>query len=627
MRTTADCGCTSNTGGCGCGKSGDCGCSKAIKPAQENQPWLREVVASGIRDARLKECLPSSDSRIRQSAALSLDSRLVDRSGENRIKFLVRDAGGWREDFSQSDAPELPAQELNGTLGEEERQRLLWAQIQKEQDVRLQLLEIAKRPKESSARSLARTHPAHGIFKWPGLLYNEWGLSSDASETQGCCPRFKVTEIFNAGYSSDTQNEDHANDPGYPRDMSYSSLSEGITLGGMDIYANANAIVKYLTVNGVKIVDLMHLIDEFAWTKAPEELVQKWPGQWAFDDSSCDWLYMSVGQRANDNCNWPSFLQRDFIDPSDTTFLVSALMPYAVFDFRNIRSVEIDGCTQTVVRIRYWIGVTHHFSFFVPLSLADGSWSRKPTYMTDDLPSECWSSGLDAVSDIGIRTDTWMKMGAGCKAGVFKDPKYGSNFFAREYFVNSNDFSDENYFENFTTNNCGAYYFYDGVSNGNATTAPSACCFSNHTAYESDLTEYVPWRAMTSLLGINATGEVCFTLSPWEIEQYLFQIDELVREGFRALFGKNPEVKFENKFWAGPDGSDFYGNHAPHTIVRSFAINERTLIPVSTFCQKINNLRETDEGKWLFRSFDSDRLLWAVQSNAENDVRDDECCT
>jgi hypothetical protein len=62
----------------------------------------------------------------------------------------------------------------------------------------------------------------------------------------------------------------------------------------------------------------------------------------------------------------------------------------------------------------------------------------------------------------------------------------------------------------------------------------------------------------------------------------------------------------------------------PYTVERTVSINARSLSTVSDLYRRVNNLRQTDAGKWLYRSHDVNLLL-DIATQEEQETK--KCCS
>jgi hypothetical protein len=140
---------------------------------------------------------------------------------------------------------------------------------------------------------------------------------------------------------------------------------------------------------------------------------------------------------------------------------------------------------------------------------------------------------------------------------------------------------------------------YDGVTyEADANGSPSALCFSSHAAFEAGDHE------MTSLLGHGVWGEVCMLVDPAE----LGDLEGLAQEGFARLFGERVKIQFEVRFW-GRDGKSIQPVNFPHNVERNFCLAARHLEERGLLHRRIDQVRQSPHGRWLFRNFDQERMM------------------
>lgn len=328
-------------------------------------------------------------------------------------------------------------------------------------------------------------------------------------------------------------------------------------------------------VNGVPIPsytvylggDLVHNILPNVWTRAPLELTDQWQGTsgWEFDDPSCEWLYAWVSY---DGCG-SSFGQGG--GANRMSFVVSAMMSYALYDIRSLEVVTTCTGLKLAVRIRYWVGLTNHFSFFPDM--------YEYPHSLDQLPSDAWYTFAQRDGPTGNRVDYWMSAVDKCVAKV----DWRTDYTTRTYFSCPSHFVDDP-----------VSHYYD--AKGDA----QPVCYSVHSTNHGQI---------QSLLGNSATGEVCFVVS---LEEALS--GDLITEGFVSLFGNRVTCTLYLNIQSGSkEGQD--------SVQRSQCVGPASLQSVDDFVATIDRLRQTPTGKWLFRSGDANQLKESSSKHEKS------CCT
>ncbi|HND30841.1 MAG TPA: hypothetical protein PLA94_12615, partial [Myxococcota bacterium] len=326
--------------------------------------------------------------------------------------------------------------------------------------------------------------------------------------------------------------------------------------------------------------DAANTFFEYVWLSAPAELLALWPeSAWAFDDPICSWLYLMVGV----DMLHPESCYKDPNIPTasdmawEPTFLVSGQQPYAAWQLIAADSGPNGDADKVGIRIRYWIGLMHHFSMFLPLENRD-------RYSIEDLPPALFDG--DRVPARGTLVKWWMYYLHSIRVAIrWTDAEQGVADSGIYYHCDPARNVD-----------AGPGQTYDGVTYETDTSgSPSALCFSSHAAFETGEEE------MTSLLGHGVWGEVCMLVEPGELRD----LEALTQEGFARLFGERVKIQFEVRFW-GRDGRSLVGN--PHIVERNFCLAARDLEERSSLHRRIDQVRQSPHGRWLFRNFDQERM-------------------
>ena len=328
--------------------------------------------------------------------------------------------------------------------------------------------------------------------------------------------------------------------------------------------------------------DAANTFFEYVWLSAPAELVALWPeSAWAFDDPICSWLYLMVGV----DTRYPEACYNDPNIPTavdmawEPTFLVSGQQPYAAWQLIAADSGPNGDAEKVGIRLRYWVGLMHHFSMFLPLENRD-------RYSIEDLPPVLFDG--DRVPFRGALVKWWMYYLHSIRVAIrWTDAEQGVTDSSIYYHCDPKRNVD-----------AGSGKTYDGVTyEADTNGAPSALCFSSHAAFEEGDEE------MTSLLGHVVWGEVRMLVDPGELRD----LEALAQEGFARLFGERVKIQFEVNFW-GRDGLSFEPGYRPHIVERNFCLAARALEERSSLHRRIDQVRQSPHGRWLFRNFDQERM-------------------
>lgn len=332
--------------------------------------------------------------------------------------------------------------------------------------------------------------------------------------------------------------------------------------------------------------DTLNLRNEYSWTRAPDELKELWP-QFApfFDDPDFDWVYLAVGGGNEEflaSCTpvvYPSVVLQS------PTFVVSALRPYAAYEVRQVGVVGTEGFG---FRIRYWVGVMHHFSMFVPNPAAP-----EGPFTDADIAAvfpNAWNATTQTVPSRGWLVANWAAYITRVGAGVrWSDPVAGDAHTGTYFACNPGL--------------CPASIQY-GFSYVDNDGAPTGLCFSDRLAWDA-----APSDAsgdMTSLLGASLWGEVCVVTGAG------YDLQDILERGFEALFGEEARVGLEIR-WFDRGGQGRGGSDArPHALGRYYCLRAEDLEDAEALAAQVLAKRSSGPTRWLYRDFDPTRLQAAV---------------
>lgn len=331
---------------------------------------------------------------------------------------------------------------------------------------------------------------------------------------------------------------------------------------------------------------------------APADLRATWPSSdWRFDDPAFEWVYLRVGWDPLNPIACPPM-----VDPADRYWLrsyaVSALKPYVAYDVSRIDPGPNGDSEKVGIRVRYWAGLLHHFSFFLP------SDNRNKTELhIQDLPPEVWDNTAGDITGRGTLVKWWMSFIKSLSVAVRWDDARSDAEFGSTTGVT---------YECDPRENVEAALYGDTYEEPDG--SPTALCFSSHQAFDVGSDE------MTSFLGHAVWGEVCFLVKPRDIESGA-AFNALIGEGFDALFGGHVKLGFQVEFY-GLDGDGWVGK-APHYVRREFCLGSADLRTVDAIADEVDSFRSTSHGRWVFRGSDAARLRESAA--AARDLQDCPC--
>ncbi len=361
--------------------------------------------------------------------------------------------------------------------------------------------------------------------------------------------------------------------------------------------------------------------EAFAWFSAPPQLVQHWPGPWPFDHPSMSWLYLAVGwhednrRMANDQeeqCTFPAGYGSATRPPS---FAVSALQPYALYEVvdswdkvNDIFTTDSDLPDGTVtcarfLKLRYWVGLTHHFSVFLPPDGAVAGFLPGLRFSTADLPPQFWDESAGNVDGRGALAAAYASTLRLHRVSLSWEEGGTVRSVSRTYPCAANAYGD--------FDSAAATRYTE--ANGSAT----RLAFFDPRVIDDDESGGPRAGAMTAFMGGVISGEVCVMVPVWG-----YDLDDVVEQGFHALFGSHVRITFEAEFF-GPGGLDMVGRTGgnPRNIKRYFCVGPRALRRPLHYWIDNDTLRKGPYSNYLFRSFDADRVMEAAsvaQSAAEH---------
>lgn len=347
----------------------------------------------------------------------------------------------------------------------------------------------------------------------------------------------------------------------------------------------------------------------YTYTEPPEALRALWPEvAWPWHDPSCTWVYISVGRTdgaiVNGNiagsCAPPNevapLISSESNDVDGDTFVVSGMMPYAVCEVLSRAEHDDTSSPRTAYRIRYWVGFIHHFSFFIPMHGSD------PNSITD-IPATVWSANSGRVDMPGPRVEWYLGLISGLttKVAWSEDDSNVLQFRSSSWkcsTMHSGSYPPDPRIT-YATDQAGN----ETQSNGTSSTSPD--CFSNPNAYNNG------W--MSSLLGQVVMGEICVSIPR---DSYM-TVEDAKEEGFETLFGSKVRMAMEIRY-IGPDGAaygtDEFQRAKPFWVTLRGCVTAADLETADSLSSRVTALRTSQHGRWLYRSFDAERLVDALNN-------------
>ncbi len=352
--------------------------------------------------------------------------------------------------------------------------------------------------------------------------------------------------------------------------------------------------------------------------RAPLRLRTGWSSTFPFDTPGFEWIYLQTGG-SNQNRTadgYPDYWDSGMCDaPAYSTdpamasfgavssFAVMGLRPYAVYEI--VRADPVTGLEDGVVtlcahniQVRVWCGISHHFSFFLS---PDSYYSPRGVYGTADLPPAVWyEAPVPSLSKVPSRgtlvqwflrlvhsvtfTIRWQPPGATAKAS---EVRYTCNPLASTRGSSANSYAD-------------------------AAGDPTSLCFSNPGTMDSAVANLADGELMSAFLGHVVSGEVCLFQDGGVVDE-----QAAARDAFAALFGERVELQCTPEwFGVGGDGQALPLEPAatgtrlgpPHVATVDVCLRAADVVPVFTEIANINALRQTPEGRWVFRNTDVNSL-------------------
>lgn len=354
-------------------------------------------------------------------------------------------------------------------------------------------------------------------------------------------------------------------------------------------------------------------------TSPPLEFVSVWGPDWDFGtptgfEQRVDWWFVPVGYTPSD-C--PHFGLADFSGLPG--WVVSGVRPFAAYSIVDTAYLDFESATyetgdRLCIRIKYWVGGIHHFSFYVPI-YGSGAVYDYQTFqfeMGDTNYYEKWGEKVWGWTSLTNGTSFalyWQKEGGGPYSKTAEyGPCWGESFTIMVPLVDlcddfpgySSDCVDE-YERALTTL---GYTTNDGLTQPGAWADPSAW-------YEDGAQLVGEPKHATSLLGNMVRGEVVFFVPP-RFADY----PELARKGFEMLFG--PKVVLKQRL-----GFVAHSDSGTHTAERAWCITAEDLQSWDSLEDEIIAQRAPGGNSlWIYQNRDIGTINHEVETLARYDCED-----
>ncbi len=335
-----------------------------------------------------------------------------------------------------------------------------------------------------------------------------------------------------------------------------------------------------------------------AWLRAPSHLRESWP-EFKFDAPGVRWVYFQAPTKSGADvelrdCDRPRALTHAQPAYNEPSYLVMGLRPYVAYALLRSDGGHLEtgtDCCDAMYRIRFWVGVTNHFSLFLdPTAAAEEAgldtvdWPP-PLWTTNDLPAQLWAPGTrNPVYARGRLVEWWMAYVSQFTASLtWHDDLLGQTWGqSRTFYCDPQDGPDG--------------LTYGGVY-ANAGGEPQPLCFSAPAvANDASATQ------ATAMLGMIGWGDVCVAVGANETLS-----DAKIHEGFKKLFGQHVKARFKVDYWSGFDregNGEAIDAAAPHSLSLDFCLHARDAVPLWQLRIELDEHRRDDAGKWLFREWD-----------------------
>lgn len=425
----------------------------------------------------------------------------------------------------------------------------------------------------------------------------EYGFTYFPPETPGCtlpdCPSGMRWKEFPA---------DDINDG-----FAYSTIGKNYSFkhNSNEIFYDGNKIIQTQQSTSY-LQNIFSMYSNCAWGAAPEQLKALWPEFVDyFDDKSCVWMYMAVSHHTDVEAGFciphNNLSEQDPVlkTEQNPAFLVSGIMPYLLYDIKELSLQKTCTGDKVSIIIRYFAGMINHFSFFA-------SYEDKESYLISDLPADVFDANSQTVSLIGNRVDYWLRLSQGLIVSIELP------------FTNKTQYYPCNP-QNIRQDpdlvwNLGLKYAFSDVDILNNPTLdsiagdPTPFCFSDQVVTDEE---------MRSLLGVSAVAEMCFVVEPEELRD----LEGLIMAGCVKLFGNKIILNQQVSYFPSPIFEQNFVTSAEKLSAR-IVVDARSLKPFSDIYRKISALRQTPQGKWLFRTADIDRIVSIANIESE-----ESCCS
>lgn len=345
-------------------------------------------------------------------------------------------------------------------------------------------------------------------------------------------------------------------------------------------------------VNGAVVTDPLDATTHHAdvYFTVPTDLADNWDAEFFQSATGVWWTWAHVG--TDGSACQSELLSGNYRLATEGGYVASGVQPYVVY---SVLSSE-ENVVYRSYRVRVWIGLSHHFSIFLPppdRSSVSAPYDTTILFDYDAYGGTMWalSDSTDSLSgDVEYRGRLAdMFTGLIDRVTFQVAVPYGSGWSSRLYAYSCDP--TQNY------GDPSSPYLQNSYQKGTWNGYPAPNAFSNPEAKEETSDESAE---MTAFLGATAWGDVCIMSKP---DQPVPTELALARKAFSMLFGDSARVAYQL------NGRGATATTEPDFVVnRWFRLTSSMLQSVRSFKSNMSALRSTNYGRYVFRDWDSARM-------------------